>query len=261
MKRFLSLLLCLLMIFALCACGEKSPTGSDSPDNAPAVTDAGGENGTAEILVEFGEPAIYQWVQLGDEAKPCFEIVVPVKNVSDGYVCLRGCTYTLTDKDGNEVATFSGADCAPYYIAPDQEGIIYYSEINRSGLDYTSPDYTLSSTAEFAAVTWEFVELEVSDDIALNKNLGCTEMRGTLINSTDYEFEFPAITFLFYDKEGNILCGGYTAGGSNDSGSEDFGMLHANSSCDFYTCRYWLPNDYPLEDVTVKAFAFGTPIA
>lgn len=291
MKKSISIVLCFILILSMSACGAEK--GTATPDNPPVPAaeepsesaavpeqktetpeqtdraadpdDAGTqpeeplpeeqEQPEEPQLLEYGEPVIYQWVELND-SEPCFEIVVPVKNVTDGDVGLRTVVYSLKDKEGNEAATFENANCAPYFISPGQEGILYYAAINRSGIDYLNPDFSLEVTAEPFLVTWDYTPLEVSD-IQLGRNLGCTEIRCNLINNTDQEFEFPYVTFVFYDENDTILCGAFGMGGVDDYNAKDFGILHANTSCPFVTERYWMPNDYPLEKVTVRAFAFG----
>ena len=256
MKKCMLVIFCIVLICSITACGTQQPDGNEAADIASSpIDEKQDESAEATELAEYGEPVIYQWVEL-NENEPCFEIVVPVKNTSDELICFGSNTYTLTDKDGNEIEVFEGSDCAPMYLEPGQEGIIYYAAINRSGLDYLNPEYSLDFVADPMTVNWDVTQLEVSD-IQLSRNLGDTEIRGNLINDTDKEFELPAISILFYDKDGNILCGAYGMGGVNDSAAEDFGVLHAKTTCPFCTYRYWLPNDYPLDDVTVKAFAAG----
>lgn len=266
-KVFCAVLSLIVILSAACTTlptgGEETtkptvPPASSAPIATEIPTEAeteATEQPTEPQLVKYGEPVIRQWVELND-AEPCFQFMIPVKNISEDYVAFRRNTYMLKGKDGETVAFWEGADCAPYYLAPGQEGIIYHEAINRDGIDYLSPEYSFEYIAVPEAVTWDFEALEISD-IQFNKNLGSTEIRGNLINDTDCDFSFPPVTFLFYDADGNILCAAYGMGGSNDYESENFGVIQAHSTCPFVTYRYWMPDDYPLENVTVKAFAFG----
>lgn len=267
MKKLLYTALCLTILLSLCAC---SATGGDetqetaaptvatqvetaAPTEAdPTETEQLTEQPTEPQLVEYGEAVVRQWEQLSS-SEPCFQIMVPVKNTSEDSVFFGTNTFTLKDASGNAVAVFEGGGCAPRYLAPGQEGIVYYEAINRDGIDYS--EYSLEFVGAPRTVTWDFEPLEISD-VQLNKDLGCVELRGNLINHTDYEFESPSMSFLFFDRDGNILCAAYGSGGNDDYDADDYGILHAQSTCPFYTYRYWLPDDYPLEDVTVVGFAF-----
>lgn len=265
MKKIMIIILCLALVFSMTACKKDKESGAANAadQNDPAGTAEPVEDeapvGEAEEpesdLVEFGEPMIYQWDELEENA-PCFEFVVPVKNISDEYIFFGTNTYTLLDKDGNTMGVFEGADCAPMYIAPGQEGIIYYSAINRSGNDYLNPDYSLDYIAEPAIVSWDFAEFKV-DNIQISQNLGDTEIHANLINATEQDYDNASVTFLFYDENGKILCGAYGMGGVGNADSDDFGILHAKTICPLTTYRYWMPNGYPLESVTVEGFAFG----
>ena len=96
-----------------------------APEQETPPADAPAEEAPPEVeaepapLVEYGEPSVSQWVEL-DEAEPCFQIMVPVTNVSGDCLGHRTAVYTLKDKDGSEVAAFEGADCAPSYLAPGE---------------------------------------------------------------------------------------------------------------------------------------------
>lgn len=254
MKKTLLAILCIIFVLSLTACGSDKPQGDTPPSGGEEPATSQSEQKDEE-LVEYGTPRIYQWMEIGDN--PNFEFIIPVKNISDAPVYLRTCHYELKDKDGNVIYSEKASDCAPLYIDPGQEGIIYTAAINRSEYDYLNPDYVFEYEATFINPTWEVTKLEVSD-IQFYKNLGTTEITGTLSNDTDNEYSFPPVSFLFYDKDGNILCGAYTSGGNDDYEAEDFGTLYPHSSAAFCSHRYWMPNDYPLEDVTVKAFGFGT---
>lgn len=273
MKKTLSAILAILLICTLCACGTGiiSPstateeasahnsgvqTTAEQAETAEAPTETEPQTTEESALVEYGEPVISQWVELNAD-EPEFQILVPVKNVSDGWLGCRGSAYTLTDKDGTAVAEFSGADCAPLYLAPGQDGVIYYTDINRSGLDYLNPEYTLTYEAEFYPLPEDYItELEVSD-ISWAKNLASIEINGNLTNPTDLEFSFPKISFVIYDENHTIIGGAFTSGGNEDYNSDDYGLLRAHETCSFTTYRYWLPNDYPLEKATIVGYGFG----
>lgn len=255
MKKYLLAVLCIALVLSLGACkkDEGSASTTAAGGGGEEVTTTQAEQQEKEI-VEFGTPMIYQWMAVGDD--PCFEFIIPVKNISDDIAYLRTCHYVLKDKDGKEIYSADFSDCAPMYIDPGQEGIVYMCAMNKTGYDFLDPEYVLEYKAEFINPGWEVTKLDVT--VAdYYKVLGSTEITGTITNDTDEEYEFPPISFLFYDKDGNILCGAYTSGGNGDYESDDFGKLHPHSSADFTTYRYWMPNDYPLEDVSVEAFGFG----
>ena len=280
MKKGSLLLIALLLICLLLSGCGKAVTAAPETPSAPSAqaepvtpaapapeqetppADAPAEEAPPEVeaepapLVEYGEPSISQWVEL-DEAEPCFQIMVPVTNVSGDCLGHRTAVYTLKDKDGSEVAAFEGADCAPSYLAPGESGVIYYTAINRSGIDYLNPDYTLEVESEFFPMgEGTVIPLKV-ENLQLAKVLGSIEITCELVNDTDYEFEFPYVSFLFHDEDGNILSAAFCIAGSNDYNSEDFGKQPAGTTMPFKCYRYWLPDDYPLEKATVEAFGFG----
>lgn len=267
-KKLLCTAISLILLLSVCACTAQPTDGETAPEATAATLVTQGETAaptesapteteeqTEPQLAEYGEPVIRQWCQLSSP-EPCFQIMVPVKNISDEYIFFGTNTFTLRDASGNAAAAFEGGACAPRYLAPGQEGIIYYEAINRDGVDYLDAAYTLEFIAAPRPVTWDFEVLEVSD-IQITKNLGTTELRGNLINRTDLEFESPSMSFLFFDEDGNILCAAYGSGVNADYDADDYGILHAQSTCPFFTYRYWMPDDYPLEKVTVVGYAFG----
>ena len=276
MKKGTLLLATLLLIFLLlCGCGKTEAPTPAAPDvqsqtAAPAAEQAappadipavetpqvGAEQPNPKPLVEFGEPSISQWIEL-NEAEPCFQIMVPVTNISGDYLGHRTSVYTLKDKDGSEVAAFEGADCAPIYLAPGESGVIYYTAINRSGIDYLNPDYTPEFEAEFFPMDEGTVIPLQAENIQFAKNLGSIEITGDLVNDTEYDFDLPYVSFLFRDEDGNALCAAFCMGGNNDFNSADYGKQPAHTTLPFKSYRYWLPDDYPVEKATVEAFGFG----
>lgn len=280
MKKGSLLLIALLLIcLFLSGCGKAvtaapetsaEPSAQSEPvtpaaeqETPPAVSPAeeAPDDGAAPIetapLVEFGEPSIHQWVELGDADEPNFQIMVPVRNISGNWLGSRTNVYTLKDKDGNEVAVFENADCAPIFLAPGQSGIIYYTAINRSGIDYLNQDYTLEYEAEFFPMDEGTVIPLPVENVQFAKNLGSIEITGDLVNDTEYDFDFPYVSFLFRNEDGDILCGAFCMGGNGDFNSEDFGKQPAGTTMPFTSYRYWLPDDYPMEKATVEAFGFG----
>lgn len=267
MRKLSLFIFSVALVLSLCACGaEKTGLSPDEtqcmPVPAASAESTGTDSGSAAVPaagpepIEYGEPEISQWAEL-NAAEPNYQIMVPVKNVSDNYLTLMGATYTLTDKSGNEIAVLRSADCSPAFLAPGQEGVIYQTAVNKNGTDYLNPDYTLTFEAEFEPMPEnDIVPLEVSN-LQFYKNLGSIEIVGDLTNDTIHELSFPYISFLFYDENGNILCGAFCMGGVSDRSADDFGILHAYTTCPFTGYRYWLPGDYPLEKATMKAYGYG----
>lgn len=272
MKNLLCTGLCLILLLSLCACSTKPAGGDKTPEPTasiiaardetslptelePTQTEQPTEEPTELQLAEYGEPVIRQWYQLSSP-NPCFQIIVPVKNLSEDNIFFGTKTFTLKDASGNAVASFEGGGCAPHYLAPGQEGILYYEAINTDGIDYLDPTYSLEFAAEPRIVTWDFELLKISD-VQIEKDMGTVEVYGNLTNNTDYEFDSPTLSFLFFDADGNILCAAYGSGGNDDYDAEDYGILHAQSTCPFFLYRYWMPDDYPIENVSVVGFAFG----
>ena len=62
MKKVLALLLCLCMVFALCACGG-TPADTDKPAEDPAPSDNTASNNGATTIADANKDAdIYSWI-------------------------------------------------------------------------------------------------------------------------------------------------------------------------------------------------------
>ena len=71
MKKFLALALCLVALFALCACGEEQNSGADTNGNSSVVSQVDGNNDNGNATKKEGKEAyLGAWVHERTDAEP-----------------------------------------------------------------------------------------------------------------------------------------------------------------------------------------------
>ena len=150
MKKFIALVLALVMVLALTACGSKAPDGekpADSPSDAPADAPASGEKVTLDIIIsQYGNKTADWWKQFEADFEAANENVdlnIEIVSWNDIYSVVNTRISTNSQPDILNISGFADyvADDllmpAEEYISPETKAILVPSFWESNAIDGT----------------------------------------------------------------------------------------------------------------------------
>lgn len=239
MKK-LALLLVLVLVLSLTACGNsQQPTVDSAPSKAQtelAKSTVSESEVSDDALYEISYANARVWK---DSVGECWiQTIVEITNTSTTNLYLNSGSYDLEDASGALVASRSYVSTFPSVIAPGEKGIMYEETI----LDNYSGDGNLTVIArpsvEEAKV--ELIRYSVTDVSVTEDQYFGVNVLGRVENTTDEAATMAYVVAIFYDANNIPIGSAFTI---------LLDELAAGSKVGFEFSGFSLPDDFTAANI------------
>ena len=260
MKKALSLLLCLVMVLSLTACGNSSTevtqttsetakttqeTQKTDPTEEPTPEPTAEPKPITEVELTSGGVRIWK-NSIGSYWQ---QAIVEIENTGETNIYFNDASYDVEDDAGNMIETEKYVTIYPQIIAPGEKAYLYHettSDHEHEGY------YTILPYIEYAQASVDLVRYPISDVTFNPGDYETINIKGRVENNTDAEITYTYVVALLFDETDNMIGHTFTIltekiapGTKMGFEMQDFSMPDDIEFDDIVRCEiYAYPNQY-----------------
>lgn len=225
MKKALSLLLCLVMVLSLTACGNSSTeVVQTSSETTQAAQETQNPKKTEEPVVESDDPTPQPPAVATSETSA--ELVsggaliskndygtfyqygiVEIENTGDTNIIFGNASFDVEDEDGTFIAAEKYVNVYPQIIEPGEKAYLYSKTLS----DYeVEGSYRILPNIEYSEAKVDLIRYPIVD-VTMNEDQYSTiKLKGRVENNTDEDISYIYVASLLFSKDNEFLGAIYT---------------------------------------------------